>query len=61
MKKLIIIGTGGFAAEAYDYISTCESVEINFLDSIDIDEIREVVVVLPCDPATTIFFIKETI
>ncbi len=41
MKKLIIIGTGGFAAEAYDYISTCENIEINFLDSIDIDEIRE--------------------
>ena len=31
----------------------------NFVSS-NIDAIKDVVVVLPCDPTTTIFFVKET-
>lgn len=34
MEKLIIIGTGGFAAEAYDYINKHHDLDIQFLDDV---------------------------
>jgi sugar O-acyltransferase (sialic acid O-acetyltransferase NeuD family) len=41
MKKIIIIGSGGFAAEAYSYISQHENAEIGFIDDVDPNYARE--------------------
>ena len=41
MKKIIIIGSGGFAAEAYSYISQHENAEIKFIDDVDPNYARE--------------------
>lgn len=41
MKKIIIIGSGGFAAEAFSYISQHENVDIKFIDDVEQSNVRE--------------------
>jgi sugar O-acyltransferase (sialic acid O-acetyltransferase NeuD family) len=41
MKKIIIIGSGGFAAEAYSYMSQYDNTDIKFIDDVDANDARE--------------------